>query len=42
MSVNKFISIEDFFRQTLPDLQNSPDGDKTVVFIGAGLSRNYG
>lgn len=42
MSDKKFISIEEFFSKTLPDLQNNPDGDKTVVFIGAGLSRNYG
>ncbi|MDD3266839.1 MAG: SIR2 family protein [Burkholderiales bacterium] len=42
MNNNEFIYIEEFFKTTLPTLQNNPNGDKTVVFIGAGLSRNYG
>lgn len=43
MSDNKFIPIEEFFDKTLPKLQKNQYGeDKTIVFIGAGLSRNYG
>jgi len=38
----KYTDINNFFENILPKLQKNPLDDKTLVFIGAGLSRKYG